>query len=82
MNKIKSMLEVAEDTMERDITRIQSFGRGKKLSPGYARDIREYVKILALLVKMGDEESAKKKEDVSKLTDDELRQKAQELLGE
>lgn len=80
MDHLKLLLKRAEGVMTEDIERIERFGKTKKLTPGYARDIREYVKILALIISVEERANAKQKDAVSGLSDEELRQKAKELL--
>ena len=79
---LKKLLDQSVELMRRDLNRIEHVSLTRKLSPGYARDLREYVKILTLVLKIEKEETKEKENDVSKLSDQELRNKAKELLGE
>lgn len=80
MDHLKALLKQAENAMAEDIRRIEHFGKTKKLTPGYARDIREYVKILAIILKVEEDDNKRKKGALENMSDEELRAKAKELL--
>ena len=80
MSDLKPLLDKALDAVRKDLTHI-SFDVAKgKLKPGPAKDLVAYVKLLSDALEQEKKEEDQEEDAIAKLTDEELRAKAKELL--
>lgn len=77
---LRPLLEKALEAVRKDLTHIAIEGFKGKLKPPLAKDLVAYTKLLADAVETQKKDGKQEEDDLSKLTEEELRAKAKEIL--
>lgn len=78
---LKAMYEKALDALRKDLTHISFEVAKGKLKPTLAKDLATYVKLLADANKEQHKKDEEEEKELAKLSDEELKQRARDLVG-